>query len=154
MKKIFFCVSLFFLLPGCFEKKTNDFVVINILEKDAYNDCHIKGSMHIPFENLEKEIQQFDKKTTIVLYCSNYQCTASRYGAQMLTAMGYEHVYAYEAGMAEWYQQNLPTVGACVMPYLKEENKKVEESEDGVRPITTEQLKEKIKQKLAVALTS
>lgn len=156
MKNVALILSMVVMLPACFyaKKESSDLIIINVLDKAEFDDCHIKGSIHIPFERLEQEAQRFNKDATIVVYCSNYQCTASKYGAQLLTSMGFTHVYAYEAGMAEWYQQGLPIVGSCTMNYLKEENKKVEDINNDVNIIETENLKEKVKQKLAVQLTS
>lgn len=153
MKRLLVILQALLLLPACFQKK-DDFIVINVLEPSEYNDCHIKGSINIPFEELTERVSAFSKDATIVLYCSNYACTASMYGAQMLQQRGFHNVYAYEEGMAGWYQQGLPVVGPCLLPYLKEENKKLEDTPEDVRIITTASLKEKIKQKLAVTISS
>lgn len=153
IKNILFII-LIALLPGCFSKKENKLVVVNVLEKELYDDCHIKGSINIPFEDLEKEIKRLNKKDTIVLYCSDYQCTASKYGVDLLKSVGFEDVYAYEAGMAEWYQQGLPVNGACQKSYLHSKNIKLEDAENAGEIISTGDLKEKIKQKLAVNITS
>ncbi len=79
-------------------------LVVNVLDKDDYVDAHIKGSIHVPFEELEKAAAQWNKEVPVILYCSNYMCTASGEGAKLLSKLGFKDVRAYEGGMAEWYQ--------------------------------------------------
>jgi rhodanese-related sulfurtransferase len=117
-------ISLFMaFLPGCCgistcNKKTG-LVVINVLDKDLYNDCRIKGSINIPFEMIENSADQIDKNADVVIYCSNYQCASSEYAARKLKEKGFTKVSVYEGGMAEWYQQGLPVEGPQTQPYLK-----------------------------------
>lgn len=153
-KKIFILIILV-LLNGCScNRRKPDLLVINVLDKEMYNDCHIKGSINIPFEELEKEAKNLDKDSTVVVYCSNYMCTASKTGASMLKNMGFEKVYAYEAGMADWYQQGNPVVGECKLSYLKDKIDKVDVDSDEVEVISTDSLKNLIKRMLAVNITS
>ena len=53
-KKQLFVISLIcgaLCFAGCFNKSDNPgLMVINVLEKDYFDDCHISGSVHIPFE--------------------------------------------------------------------------------------------------------
>ena len=43
------------LLPSCGWDSGSkpSFVLVNVLDKEFYDDCHIKGSINVPFENLE-----------------------------------------------------------------------------------------------------
>ena|SRR3990167_793574 len=153
-RSFFILVALPLLFSGCScDKKGPKLQIINVLDKDAYDDCHIKGSINIPFEKLESEAKNLNKYTTTVVYCSNYQCTASKMAASMLKNMNFQIVYAYEAGMADWYQKGLPLVGACQAKYLKNKNEKTEIENDNVEVISTEALKDLIKSMLAVNVT-
>jgi len=146
-KKSFIVFALAGLLGGCSclkREHTPELLVINVLDSDLYNDCHIKGSINVPFEKLEQCAADFDHNVPIVLYCSNYKCTASLFGAQLLKKMGFTHVWAYEAGMAGWYQQGLPIEGPALQPYLKSENKPLATNEDRALIITTEELQQKM----------
>jgi len=78
--------------------------VVNVLSKDLYDDAHILGSEHVNFSDVQKEAQSWNKEDVIVFYCSNFQCQASGEAARQVKALGFEHVMAYEGGMAEWYQ--------------------------------------------------
>lgn len=139
-------------LTGCnFGKKQTPetLKVINVLDKNLYDDCHIKGSVHVPFEDVENKAMKWDKSTKIVVYCSNYTCTASGFIAKMLLKMGFEHVWAYEAGMVAWYQAGLPCDGPARQEYLKLTNNQHENVEkDGLSIISTEELKNLIEKEL------
>lgn len=117
--------------------------VINVLDKDEYEDCHIKGSVQVALEDVPTFVKDLNKQTELVIYCSNYWCSASGQVAQQLMNLGFKNVWAYEAGMAEWYQQQLPVVGPCAASYL---TKKIEnpQQEIHVPVITTQELKEKM----------
>ncbi len=137
------------VLPGCFwsSKAEQSMYVINVLDKDLYDDCHIKGSVQVEMTDVEEFVKRLNKDTELVIYCSNYLCSASGAVADLLTELGYSNVYAYEAGMAEWHQKGLPVEGPCKSGYLK----KVMTSpghEEGlkIKIISTEQLFEKMKQ--------
>lgn len=103
-------------------KETQQFVVVNVLDKNFYEDCHIEGSINVPFMELEKYADEhWDKnKTQIVLYCGNYKCTASGFGAKMLREKGYKYAWAYEGGTAEWLHKGFPVVGPSTEFYLKD----------------------------------
>jgi rhodanese-related sulfurtransferase len=120
-------------------------ILVNVLDLDQYQDCHIKGSVHVPFDQVESFAQKLDLETELVVYCSNYMCAASGKAAELLKQKGFNSVWAYEAGMADWYQKNLPVVGSCKATYLKAKNEPLfEQEESGDLIITTQQLRSKL----------
>ena len=120
-------------------------MVVNVLEADHYKDCHIKGSVNVPFNQLEIFAQQLDKDTEIIFYCSNYMCTGSAKAAKLFQQKGFKRVWAYEAGMNEWYRAGLPVEGSCKSAYLNMPNEPVEEEQDPeIMVITTSELQEKL----------
>ncbi len=154
-------ILLFFLitsgvavLPSCmFDQapvnapKKDGLVVINVLKKELYDDCHIEGSVSVPFDQVEKYVQTYvDKNAEIVVYCSNYMCTASGAVCKKLQDLGFSNVCAYEAGTAEWYQQGLPTQGPAKSAYLSHKlEKPTHDNDTGICIITTQELAQKIK---------
>lgn len=131
---------------GCFKHTHEEqLAIVNVLDPDLYNDCHIDGSINVPFEQLEHFVSHLDPDTHVVLYCSNYKCTASIFGARMLKKMGFTHVWAYEAGIAGWYQQKLPIVGPAQQAYLTMENKPLEGESEKELLISTQELQQKMK---------
>jgi rhodanese-related sulfurtransferase len=134
------CGLLTSLLGGCTSpwsqvSETQKMLVINVLDRALYDDCHIAGSIHVPFDHVEKYVQNMNKATEIVVYCSNYACTTSDYVARKLRDRGFTHVMVYEGGMAEWWQHKLPTVGPGLQPYLTKYMVKGEESDASSIPI-------------------
>lgn len=101
------------------EQKKAGLFVFNVLDKELYDDCHIKGSIHVPLTELEQKVQSLDKENAeIVIYCSNYLCGSSEQACKKLQSMGFKHVWAYEGGTAEWYQMGLPVEGQSQSSYL------------------------------------
>lgn len=139
-----FLVALL-LLPGCFSsssKEESGLKVINVLDKKFYDDAHIPGSIQIPVMEVVDRVKNWSKSTEIVVYCSNYKCTASGMIAKKLKKAGFEKVFAYEAGMAGWKQAGLPVDGLAKEKYLDAENEKFSDRKDAdVEDISTVDLK-------------
>lgn len=89
-----------------------DFVLINVLNEKAFAEKHIPGSYNIPagdddfLQKVENCVQS--KLDPIVVYCSGYDCSASARAAEILENAGYSHVRAYEGGMEDWEDAELP----------------------------------------------
>lgn len=144
--KVFCLFTATFLIAACSCQLSRKLLVVNVLDQELYNDCHIAGSINVPFDQLEDFAQKTSKGTPIVLYCSNYRCTASGIGARMLKNLGFSNVAIYEGGTAEWYQKKLPVQGPCKQAYLTMENQPVVTENDGQIPVLTcQQLQEKLK---------
>ena len=128
-------------------------VLVNVLDKEHFENCRIQGSINIPFEEVDKFADQLTKEYTdkaaieVIVYCSNYMCSASGDTAKMLAKRGFSNVKAYEAGMAEWYQQGLPTEGPCKLEgfaYLKKKMAAPAHETHEFAVITTHELAEKL----------
>ncbi len=146
----FFLLFLAVLLPACWPEKKPEkkkgLVVVNVLEEELYNDCRIRDSINVPFEKVDEIAQIVDKEADVVIYCSNYQCTSSEYAAKTLSEKGFDNVWVYEAGMAEWYQQGLPIDGPQQKAYLKKVCRQLPQDESSKIPvISTQELAQKMK---------
>ena len=134
-----------FVFSGCeFGKKKEKkevLLVVNVLAKDLYDDCHIPGSIQVDFDKVAEVSKGWLKSTKIVAYCANYACTASAVVARDLKAQGFD-AYEYAAGMAGWFQSGLPVEGPAQSPYLRQPNEKHTEEMAGVSVITTDELKQ------------
>jgi rhodanese-related sulfurtransferase len=92
-----FCISSQELL-------NSDIYLINVLDKELFEDFHILNSINIPFEEFTNDlIKTLNKDKTYIFYCSNYYCTASHLCAEMLIKKGFCNVYVYGGGSAEWF---------------------------------------------------
>lgn len=120
--------AIVLVLPACWpNKKTQDSVaqhqtpklhVINVLSEELYHDAHIPGSQSVPMDKVNDFAATTHKDDEIVVYCANYMCTASGAVAQQLKDKGFNKVYAYEAGIADWVQKGLPVNGPAKSAYL------------------------------------
>ena len=119
-------------------------VVVNVLEKELFDDLHIKGSIHVPFHKVADIPKIIDKEAEIVFYCSNYMCGASSEARKQAMNMGYKKVYVYEGGMAEWHQKGYPTMGSGAKDYLKIVIPKPDEQQDYI--LDAEKLKKKLEE--------
>ena len=113
MKKIFFLMVICLLITGCgsdnkmssnsintisvdkvkslvysFNDKDN-LVIINVRTNEEYKEGHIKNSINIPVDNIEKI--NYRKDTKIVLYCRSGN--RSNQAALKLKSLGYENIY-------------------------------------------------------------
>ncbi|MEX0746233.1 MAG: rhodanese-like domain-containing protein [Phycisphaeraceae bacterium] len=90
----------------------DDFLLINVLPEDAFQERHIPGSMNIPVEreDFEEQVEQLagDKTRTVVVYCASTDCTASPTAANKLEDVGFTHVIDFAGGMQEWEETKHP----------------------------------------------
>jgi rhodanese-related sulfurtransferase len=85
------------------------YVLVNVLGKEEFDDCAIKNSIHVAFDKIPSFLETLiltrdSKDKPLIFYCSNYFCTSSDEAAKMAVALGFKQVYVYKGGMAEWYQ--------------------------------------------------
>ena len=129
-------ISETLFLSGCwfFSSTTSTIksklVVINVLDAAHFKDCHMTGSINIPFDELEDTIKTLDKNNRYVVYCSNYACTAAPFAAKIMKDAGFNQVFFLPGGIAEWYQKELPCIGQAQLDYLKDVNIPFDEDED------------------------
>ena len=126
MLKIYTACCLLLLATGCdwaSKPAKPKFIIVNVLDREQYDDCHIKGSIQVDFMDLESyALKHFDKDSTqIVVHCSNYKCTASGESVKMLKDHGFKHVYAYEEGTAGAAKHGkIAMEGVCKQAYLQD----------------------------------
>lgn len=136
-------------------EERKDLIIINVLDKELYDDCHIKGSVNVPFmdmdnpdkDPIENYVKDLPKDIKLVIYCSNYMCSASGEVAKKLQNMGFDNVWAYEAGMAEWFQNKLPVEGVCKQAYLSRVMNPPKVEHDGFKVISTQELQKLIEER-------
>ncbi len=122
------------------------FLLLNVLDRNSFEDCNIKGSINVPIKFLKEFSQNIPKDTEIVVYCAQYSCPKSREAWHVLHDLGFTNVLAYEGGIKEWKSFSYPTTGPCRAEYLKGDNKSVAKSEGDsqVQTITAEELLQKL----------
>jgi sulfur-carrier protein adenylyltransferase/sulfurtransferase len=83
-------------------------LVIDIREREEYEQGHVPGALFIPRGFLELRIEQhaYDPATPIVLYCAGG--VRSALAARNLQEMGYSHVESLIGGFGGWRSAALP----------------------------------------------
>ena len=76
--------------------------LLDVRERDEYEQGFIPGSIHIPRGNLETRIERaiFDREAPILVYCASG--VRSVYAAKTLGELGYTDVASLAGGFAAW----------------------------------------------------
>ncbi len=88
-------------------KRTNDMVVLDVREKDAFANGHIPGARHLPRGQLELRVnEEFpDPTLRIVTYCEFGKI--STLAAATLRELGFNRAVALDGGMKAWREGGL-----------------------------------------------
>lgn len=91
------------------EQQHEDFVLINVLPEDAFNERHIRTSINIPHErdDFVEKVEEVagGKDRKVVVYCASFDCSASSKAAEKLENAGFTQVCDYEGGTADWFSE-------------------------------------------------
>ncbi len=87
--------------------RRDDIQIVNVLGPDYYHLGFIKGSLKIPFDELEARMGELDRQKDVITYCASPSCTASSKAAEKLAKHGFR-VFAYEGGIKEWKEAGFP----------------------------------------------
>lgn len=151
-------------VPACdwFKKKSHEgagetkeavqepaFRLVDVNTEEVYKDAHIPGAIHVAIDNVEAASKDWNKKTPVVVYCSDYSCQASHSAAKKLTELGFEDVAVFPGGIHKWVElskenkEAYPVEGEAKAEHF---TKKVEEkaAPEGVRAVTAEDLSKKV----------
>lgn len=83
-----------------------DFLLINTLEGEHFDDTRIPGAINIPQSqgNFVDEVTRSaqDKAQPIVVYCASEDCASSTKAAKKLEEAGFSNVLDYEGGARAW----------------------------------------------------
>ena len=89
-------------------REKDDFVLINVLPRDAFREKHIRTSINIPIEgeDFDETVRKVagGKDRKVVVYCASFDCDASEKAAKRLEQAGFEQVYDYEGGTRDWFE--------------------------------------------------
>jgi glyoxylase-like metal-dependent hydrolase (beta-lactamase superfamily II) len=90
------------------EAGDTDLVVLDVRERDAYEESHIPGARLLPRGQLELRVNQDlpDPTPRILAYCEIGRI--STLAAATLRAMGYQRAVALDGGMVAWREAGFP----------------------------------------------
>ncbi len=86
----------------------SDAVIIDLRSRDAFVRGHIINAIHIPFKDLQKDIEklQSHKHKPIILVCS--QGAESLKATKLINHSEFENVTVLQGGLKAWQENNLP----------------------------------------------
>ncbi len=86
------------------------FTILDVRDRQTYNEGHIMGAMPMPIDELaDRAVPTIDKSRDIYLYGGNDEESAQ--AAQVLRSAGFEHVSQLKGGLAAWKAIGGPTEG-------------------------------------------
>lgn len=82
--------------------RANDFVILDVREKDAYADGHVPGALHLPRGQLELCVNDIlpDPSVEILAICEFGKI--STLAAATLRELGFQRATSFDGGMAAW----------------------------------------------------
>jgi len=83
--------------------------VVDVRERDEWDEGHLPNAVHIPRGSLESRIEQAvpDRTQRVVLYCA--AGNRSAFAARALGELGYENVSSLAGGFTDWKRNGHPT---------------------------------------------
>jgi sulfur-carrier protein adenylyltransferase/sulfurtransferase len=83
-------------------------VLVDVREREEWDEGHIPGAVHVPRGNLESRIENAvpDKSRQVVVYCA--AGNRSAFAAKTLEELGYEHVVSLAGGFTDWKRNGNP----------------------------------------------
>ncbi len=95
-------------------KSDEDFVLVNPLNKENFEEGYIPKSMHISIhaDDFEEKVRKIipNKNRKIIVYCRNSKCETSDKAYKKLTELGYSNVCKYAGGTEEWKENGFPLI--------------------------------------------
>lgn len=87
-----------------------DVVLVDVREKNEWDEGYIPGALHVPRGYLELRIEDAvpDKSRHVVLYCASG--VRSLIAGQTLKEMGYENAVSMSGGFSQWKNGGLPFI--------------------------------------------
>ena len=91
------------------KSKSGEAVIIDVREKDEWDEGHIPGAIHMSRGTIELDIEQKvpDKNTIIICHCGGGGRSAL--AAESLQKMGYKNVRSMVGGFKAWKIAALPS---------------------------------------------
>ena len=96
--------------------------LLEVLPASAYKKEHLPQAVNIPLQSMNADTTRFLRKdVAVIVYCQDYQCDVSARAAWRLESMGFQEVYRYTGGKADWLAAGWETEGtASQTPRLKQ----------------------------------
>src|SRR5215468_5550706 len=86
--------------------------LVEVLPATEFKREHLPQAVNIPLQTMTAETTKaLRKDVAVIVYCSDFQCDLSARAAWRLESMGFQEVYRYTPGKADWLAAGLETEG-------------------------------------------
>ena len=86
--------------------------LVEVLPASEYKKEHLPHAINIPLENMTAATtKSLQKDRAVIVYSADYQCDVSARAAWRLESMGFQEVYRYTPGKADWLAAGGSTEG-------------------------------------------
>src|SRR6266478_8271324 len=86
--------------------------LIEVLPASEYKREHLPQAVNVPLSTLTAANTKFLRKDqAVIVYCADYECDLSARAAWRLESMGFQEVYRYTPGKADWLAAGWETEG-------------------------------------------
>jgi rhodanese-related sulfurtransferase len=91
--------------------KSGEAVIVDVREKDEWDEEHIPGAIHMSRGTIELDIEEQvpDTNAIIITHCGPEHFRGSALAAESLQKMGYKNVRSMVSGYKAWKAAGLPT---------------------------------------------
>ena len=86
--------------------------LVEVLPASEYKKEHLPQAINVPLETMTSEATKtLRKDIAVIVYCADFQCDLSARAAWRLETMGFQEVYRYTPGKADWLAAGWETEG-------------------------------------------
>ncbi len=86
--------------------------LVEVLPAAAYRKEHLPHALNIPLKEMTNDsLKVLKKDQAVIVYCADYQCDLSARAAWRMENMGFQEVYRYTPGKADWLAAGWETEG-------------------------------------------
>ena len=89
--------------------KTGEAVIVDVRDKDEWDDGHIPGATHMSRGTIELDIEEKVPEPNAMIICHCGGGGRSALAAESLQKMGYKNVRSMAGGLKAWKAAGLPT---------------------------------------------
>lgn len=85
------------------ESRGEEVQLVDVLPPKHYKKVHLPGARNLPLKTLrDRAPEELNPDQPVVVYCLGPDCEMSPKAAQVLGELGFEEIYHFEGGVAEW----------------------------------------------------
>ncbi len=86
---------------------SRDFVTLDVRSAEGYQEGHVPGAIHIPFEELATRVKELPKSKEIISYCWDVTCLLCTKASYILSSKGYK-AREMIGGIDAWRKAGFP----------------------------------------------